>query len=217
MACCIAIVLMVFFFPAYLQAKTMYVTDRVEINLRSGTGMEFRILGRVKTGDRVEVLETDRNWSKVRTGDGTVGWINTSFLVDQIRPALGEDSKVLEELKEAKETLSALSKEKEALLQEKTRLSKEAAEAKALVQSLQQEKMRGITPELMDLREKNQELEREAALLRKKLAERGDGGKNRWVNQENLLWFLSGGLVLLVGLILGFFWGRGRKKTRRFY
>jgi|YelNatPaOPRAMG01_1025707.scaffolds.fasta_scaffold61706_3 SH3 domain protein len=215
MACCIAIVLMgfLFLFPAHLQAKTMYITDRIEIGLRSGTGVEFRILGRVKTGDRVEVLESDRNWSKVRTGDGTVGWINTSFLVDQIRPPLGEDSKVLEELKEAKETLSALSKEKEALLQEKTRLSKEAAEAKALVQSLQ----RGITPELTDLRKKHQELEREAALLRKKLAERGDGGKNRWVNQENLLWFLSGGLVLLVGLILGFFWGRGRKKTRRFY
>lgn len=213
-----ALVLMgfLFLFPAHLHAKTMYVTDRIEIGLRSGTGLEYRILGRVKTGDRVEVLESERNWSKVRLADGTVGWINTTFLVDQIRPSVGEEVKLQEALREAKETILALSREKEVLLQEKARLGKEAEEAKALAQTLHQEKMKRIAPELTALQNRYHELEKEAAVLRKQLAERTEG-KKEWGNRENLLWFSSGALVLLVGLVVGLFLGRSRRKSRRFY
>lgn len=214
----ITIVLMGFLFlcPADLLAKTMYITDRIEIGLRSGTGLEYRILGRVRTGDRVEVLQSERNWSKVRLTDGTVGWINTSFLVDQIRPSAGEDSKGQEELKEAKETILALSREKETLLQEKARLIQEAEEAKALARTLQQDKTRKTAPELADLQNKYQDLEKEASSLRQKLAQRPEGEKGLR-NREQLVWFSAGALVLLVGLVFGLILGRSRRKTRRYY
>ena len=68
----------------------MYITDRIEIQIRSGTGIEYRVLGRVKTGDRVEVLEGDRNWSKIKLSDGTGSQEVTVYneLADQVRGAL---------------------------------------------------------------------------------------------------------------------------------
>jgi SH3 domain protein len=194
----------------------MYITDRIEIQIRSGTGLEYRVLGRVKTGDRVEVLEGDRNWSRIKLSDGTAGWINTTFLVDQIKAGSVGDPKLQEELQENKETLQALSREKEMLVQEKTRLTKEAEEAKILAQTLQQEKMKRISPELSALQTKNEQLEKEIAQARKQISEVSGSQKGPWLG-EHLTWFLIGSLVLLAGLILGLLLSRGQRKTRRYY
>ena len=210
------LVFSLFLCPTFLWAKTMYITDRIEIQIRSGTGIEYRVLGRVKTGDRVEVLEGDRNWSKIKLSDGTVGWINTTFLVDQIKVGSSGEPKIQEELQETKETLQALAREKEVLVQEKTRLTKEAEEAKILTQTLQQEKMKRISPELSALQTKNEQLEKEAALSRKQLSQVSEKQKGQGMG-EQLTWFLIGSLVLLVGLILGLFLSRSQRKTRRYY
>jgi SH3 domain protein len=194
----------------------MYITDRIEIGLRSGTGLEYRVLGRVKTGDRVEVLEGDRNWSKIKLPDGTVGWINTTFLVDQIKAVPVVDPKIQEELQEVKETVQGLSREKEMLVQEKNRLTKEVAEAKTLTQTLHQEKMKRISPELNALQTKNEQLETAAALSRKQLANLTEKQKGQRTG-EQLTWFLIGSLVLLVGLLLGWVMSRSQRKTRRYY
>lgn len=68
-------------------AKSMYITDRIEVGVRSEAGIEKGIVGMVKTGDRVVILEGDNTWSKIRMADGTVGWIASRFLVDQINQA----------------------------------------------------------------------------------------------------------------------------------
>ncbi|MCJ7833707.1 MAG: TIGR04211 family SH3 domain-containing protein, partial [Deltaproteobacteria bacterium] len=119
-----------FLCPSHLWAKTMFITDRIEISLRSGIGLEYRALTMVKTGDRVEVLEGGKNWSKVKLPNGTIGWINTCFLVDQVKVVPPLDPKLQEDLRGIKETSQSLAREKEILIQEKTRLLKEIEEAK---------------------------------------------------------------------------------------
>ena len=51
--------------------------------LRDRVATVFNKTGTVKNGDRVEILERDRRFVRVRTGDGTEGWVEQRFLVTQ--------------------------------------------------------------------------------------------------------------------------------------
>ena len=55
------------------------------LNLRRGAGTEFKIIGGVKPGDRIEVLGRGNGWTRVRTGDGREGWIAAGYL-DPVAP-----------------------------------------------------------------------------------------------------------------------------------
>lgn len=205
-----------FLCPATLWAKSMYITDRIEVGLRSGTGIEQHIITMVKTGDRVEVLEGDKNWSKVKLPDGKIGWIASRFLVDQIRSASQMDPNSQEELRKLKEINQNLAQEKEGLNQEKNRLLQKIEEAAKLTQTLQQENHRRLPPDLANLKSKNDELIKEVTLYKKQLADLN--GKEREIPREDRIkWFLAGAAVLVLGLLLGWLTTRGRRKTHRYY
>lgn len=204
------------FCPASLWAKSMYITDRIEVGLRSGTGIEQRIITMVKTGDRVEVLEGDKNWSKVKLPDGKIGWLATRFLVDQIRPASAIDPKFQEELRRLKETNQSLAQEKEGLLQEKNRLLQKVEEATKLAQTLQQENHQRLPPDLTNLKSKNDQLSKEVSLYKKQLSDLSRKEKIP-PPEDRIKWFLAGAAVLVLGLLIGWFIARSRRKTHRFY
>lgn len=205
-----------FLCPASLWAKSMYITDRIEVGLRSGTGIEQRIITMVKTGDRLEVLEGDKNWSKVRLPDGTTGWLATRFLVDQIRATPAMDPKFQEELRQLKETNQNLIQEKDGLLQEKNRLLQKLEEANKLIHTLQKEKTKLLPPDFADLKSKNDELSKEVTLYKKQLADLGRKEKGA-PHEDRITWFLTGAAVLVLGLLLGWFIARGRRKPHRYY
>jgi len=51
--------------------------------LRDQVAAIFNRVGNVKNGDRVEVLEREKRFARVRTAAGIEGWIEQRFLVDQ--------------------------------------------------------------------------------------------------------------------------------------
>ena len=51
--------------------------------LRDQVAAIFNRVGNVKNGDRVEVLEREKRFARVRTATGIEGWIEQRFLVDQ--------------------------------------------------------------------------------------------------------------------------------------
>ncbi|HTR26298.1 MAG TPA: SH3 domain-containing protein [Terriglobales bacterium] len=55
----------------------------VEVNLRDRVAQAFDKVGLVKNGDRVEVLDHDRRFVKVRTAAGQTGWMEQRYLVSQ--------------------------------------------------------------------------------------------------------------------------------------
>ena len=185
-----------------LWAKTMFITDRIEVGVRSGIGIEQKFVASVKTGDRVEVLEGDQNWTKVKLPSGAVGWVATRFLVDQVRTATAMDPKTQEELKGVKDQNLALLKENE--------------EGKKALQDLQQEKQNRVTPELNQLKARNDQLEKQINELKQQAAANQQRGKNQRLN-EQIWWFLSGSGVLFIGLILGWLASRRKKKTSKYY
>jgi SH3 domain protein len=207
---------LLFFYTPSLWAKTMYITDRIEVGVRSSTGIEQRIVTMVKTGDRVEVLEGDNNWTKVKLPNGTVGWLATRFLVDSVKPAPAADSKLQEDLRGLKEKNQALTQEKDGLVQEKSHLVKELEEVKKQNGLLAQERKGVATPALQELTAKNEKLEKEIINYKRQLAEPGRMEKNSTPDSQ-VKWFLAGSGVLFLGLLLGWLTGRVRRKPNRFY
>lgn len=61
-----------------------WVRGSIRLNLRAGAGTEFKILSGVETGDQLEVLSRDENWTRIRTRDGQTGWIPAGYL--EVKP-----------------------------------------------------------------------------------------------------------------------------------
>ena len=55
----------------------------VQANLRDRVAAVYEKTGVVKNGERVEVLDHDRRFVKVRTATGAIGWIEQRYLVGQ--------------------------------------------------------------------------------------------------------------------------------------
>ncbi|MGH9643549.1 MAG: SH3 domain-containing protein [Terriglobales bacterium] len=55
----------------------------VQVNLRDRVAAVYEKVGYVKNGDRVEVLDHDRRFVKVRTASGQMGWMEQRYLVSQ--------------------------------------------------------------------------------------------------------------------------------------
>lgn len=55
----------------------------VQATLRDQVATMYSRVGTVKNGDRVEVLEREKRFSRVRTAEGIEGWIEQRYLVNQ--------------------------------------------------------------------------------------------------------------------------------------
>lgn len=100
---CTLILLAIASVPASAQAQERaWIRGEVRLNIRSGPGTQFRILGGVVTGDGMQVLERSESWTKVRIEDGTEGWIPAGYLSNEM-PAtlrLAEVEREVEKLRE---------------------------------------------------------------------------------------------------------------------
>ena len=54
-----------------------------QASLRDQVSTMYSRIGTVKNGERVEVLEREKRFSRVRTAGGIEGWIEQRYLVDQ--------------------------------------------------------------------------------------------------------------------------------------
>ena len=87
----ISIFIPIFFLLLFLSAcnrgrgrvlEIAYVSG-VQATLRDHVAAVYEKAGVVKNGERVEVLDHDRRFVKVRTADGTTGWMEQRYLVSQ--------------------------------------------------------------------------------------------------------------------------------------
>jgi len=62
--------------------EVAYVSG-VQVVLRDRVAAVYEKTGYVKNGDRVEVLDHDRRFAKVRTADGQMGWMEQRYLVNE--------------------------------------------------------------------------------------------------------------------------------------
>ena len=74
------IAIMLVLLPAVVHAEKKYINDLLEITLRTGQGIDHKIIEIVKSGQMVEVLKPGEQWTKIRRLNGTEGWVVSRFL-----------------------------------------------------------------------------------------------------------------------------------------
>lgn len=192
---------------------TRYVTDELRISLRSGAGNQYRIVKVLDSGTRLETLETEDEWTRVRAGEET-GWVRAQYLSEQriaadrledAQASLAQTRERASELEttlaETREELSAARAQVEELAAQNADLESQLSDA---AEGLQ------LSEENTRLRETNGKFEQRIAELEREV--------DRASHREQREWFLVGAGVLFAGLLAGLIVTRipWRRRSRMF-
>jgi SH3 domain protein len=199
------------------QAETQYVSDRLEITMRSGKSTSHGITRMLRSGTPVEVLEVDAKagYTKVRVAGGKEGWVLSRFLMKgpAARERLAASEKKQAELelenRQMATAFNALKEEKESLIQKGESLE---LESRKVGQELAE--IRRTASSALALDNENKELKGRAIALERKLQalqQENEGLKDRTARD----WFMVGAAVVLLGILVGLIIPRirWRKKT----
>ena len=199
-------------------AARAYVTDSFEITLRTGPSNENKIIAMLFSGRPLEVLGTRGEWSQVKVlDDGKEGWVFSRYLVTRVPWEL-QAKKMQEDLVSLNAKLNRVQKESNDESQQRHGLAAEIKRKTEELEVLSKEHLelkKGSEGYLRlkilyEAAEKNMKMAQ--AELKKLTAE----NENLRSSQQNM-WFLSGALVLLCGLLIGGIAGRQQKKRRSLY
>ena len=204
---------------ATAMAEPAWVTDQFEITLRSGPSTSNAIQLMVDSGTRLEVLERDPDsgYSRVRTQGGTEGWVLTRYLMRE--PSAREQLETLTgQLTNATTRGSSLNSQLESIRSEYDSANQQIATLESEKAVVEQElaEIRRTAANVLSINDQNKSLmdQLTAAQIRADTLEQ----ENRELaSQTTRYWFMSGALVLLVGVILGLWLPRIRWQRRSRY
>lgn len=118
-----------------------WVRGEIRLNLRTGPGTQFRIVGVAKTGDGVEILERAESWTKIRLlSEDEVGWIPVGYLKPEPPPTL-RLAEAEERATSLQEQLSELREETGKLRENNGILTAQDGEQQAEIKQLTMENM----------------------------------------------------------------------------
>ncbi|MDX5411306.1 MAG: TIGR04211 family SH3 domain-containing protein [Thauera sp.] len=198
------------------QAETRYVSDELEIAMRSGTSTQHRILRMVPSGTALQVLQHDEasGYSRVRTPSGAEGWVLTRYLMNTpaARERLAATEKKMAELElQTRERMAKLSDRDREFLNvsqelgqvkdENLKLSKQLADIQRTASSAL-----AIDAENKDLKSRLMQMEREQETLRQE----NQALRDRTARD----WFMIVAGVVVLGIILGLILPRIRVRKR---
>jgi SH3 domain protein len=196
-------------------ADTRYVSDEMEVPVRSGKTVEHKILRMIPAGMAVEVLEVDpEGYSRVRA-KGAEGWVLSRYLSEQpsarerLATLEGENAALVEQNRQLKEGLSSASAESQELHRSTTALREENAGLRREMEALRHAAARPA-----EVAQENERLRRELAEVQSDLESvrtRADVLGNAAYRQ----WFATGGGVAVAGLLLGLVLPRLYARRRR--
>ncbi|MBY5948083.1 TIGR04211 family SH3 domain-containing protein [Photobacterium rosenbergii] len=184
--------------PAQAQ-QTRYISDNLFTYMHNGPSTQYRIMGSVNAGTKVDLLETNSStgFSKIRDNRGRTGWVNSDFVSTQVGlkvrfPALEKElTEVKSQLEEALES----GDEKTASLQNSLKLRNEQISDLETQNGQLNEQLMSSQAEIRELRARL-DTQKDDLLMR---------------------WFTYGGMVagggLLFGLVLPHLIPRRRKRN----
>jgi SH3 domain protein len=215
---CYALILWLFAVSAAHSAPA-WVSDEFEITLRSGPSTSHSIQMMVGSGTRLEVLEqgAESGYSRVKTADGKEGWVLTRYLMtqpsarEQIEKLAGQltgtnvqGTSLSSQLAAVRNGYNAAKRQISTLEKEKTALESELTE------------IRSAAADVLGINEQNKTLTAELAAANMRADTLKE--KNRELSSETTrYWFMSGALVLLIGILLGLWLPRIRWQRRSGY
>jgi SH3 domain protein len=119
-------------------AEAAWVKDELRLNLRSGPGVQYRILGVIKTGDAVEIVERGEGWTQIRVASIGTGWIPAGYLHAE-PPARVRLAQSEAQTSEFRDQLDLISSESEQLKRANAELAARDEQQRASIERLSRE------------------------------------------------------------------------------
>lgn len=200
--------------PLSAIAATMYISDELTVPLRRGPSNGHKIINAaLPSGLALEILGEDSaaGFTQVRTPNGTEGWIQTQYLVNQpiAKDRLAAATKRIETL-EAQ--LKSTRENYQDVRGARTEIEGRASELAKENQKLQNElaEIRRVSATAITQFQENKQLKTDNASLQAQVTQLTEQ-VNTLERNAMLRWFLAGGGLVLVGLAAGA-WIKSRPK-----
>jgi SH3 domain protein len=200
---------------AQAQTQTRYVTDRTQVELRRGPSTEYRIVRYLEAGDRVEVLEQNEGFSRVKiSGQDTEGWMPSASLIAEpiARDRLAAAERTATT---ARERATALEEQNRELERNLAATRAELEQTKASHGSVSRElaEIRTASANVVKLHDDNASLQ-QRLVQRDLQVEQLTTANARLAARSNQNWFVVGAAVLLGGIVIGLVAPTLRRKRR---
>lgn len=182
--------------PAF---STDYITENLSTYMRKGAGEQFKISGTIQAGEKITVLDRKERFVLIRDSRNREGWVLASEVSQTVSP---------------KELIPQLQQQVQDLNGRLAKIDSDWQQRTVEMQRRSHESQKQTS----DLLAENTQLKREIEMLKNKnrsLETMQDSEKRAIATQ----YFIYGGLVLIVGLILGLFIPHliPRRKSSRWY
>ena len=198
--------------PLVAFAETAYITEKLEIPVRSGESREYRIIRYLQAGAQVEMLQTyESGYTRIRDERGREGFVLGRYLVDRapsfviagrLEAEVAKQSETIKRLEQDIEALTAQNKSSnESVKMAKDQLAEKEVELKEFLATAGDSIT--LRNRLVALETERQVLLADNETLRaEKLAARDDSFKS---------WFALGAITLAVGWFVGLLMPRVRR------
>lgn len=200
------------FSAADVGAASRFVKPSAEVVVRTGEGREHKIIGMVKDGDSVELLEEGSSYAMVRLKNGKEGWMLKRFLsVDPpLATVVGTLRSENEKMKQREiEVTQKLEEISATLKQTETDLQSTILERDQIITDYQD--LQRDTADVIQLKDNMQKVTEENELLVEEI-ETLKAANSGLSKDKSINWFLAGGGVLLAGMFIGRLSSKSRKR-----
>ena len=202
-------------------AERAYVTDSFKITLRTGPSSENKVIAMPTSGEAVEVLDSQDNWTHIRLldrGQGTLeGWVLSRYLIERLPWELqagnlkAENSRIKDKLTLIQSDQGEATRREQELTGELKKNSEALKKLQTEYESLKQ----GAT-DYLNLKEEYDTTRSKLETIQKTTQTLTAENERLRSSQRNR-WFATGAAVLLIGMIIGLVLGRREKKRKSLY
>lgn len=198
-----------------LCARTMYVSDTFEIVVRSEKEVGRNILKILPTGTQVEVIETDESWATIQLPDDRAGYVLKRYLIARL-PHKVVAERIRVEAEELRVQLQTAEQQLRALRGEHKKLQEASTDQQGQLSKVSQQyvALQEDAAQYLQLKEDYNALQENYGATRQQLTTL-HSDHEALKKSRNVMWFLSGGGVILAGWIIGMITERLRGRRRR--
>lgn len=194
-------------------AETRYISGIIQITLRTGPGVDHRVIAMIKSGQEIEIINKGEEWTQIRLFSGKEGWVLTRFLTEK-KPR----SIILEQAEQKNKNLTLqmtkLLEENAKLKEGKKQIQSELSHSKKMLAEVAKS-YEILKEESSDFIEIKTKYKKSASDLDEQIkkANRMEEELKRLQLHNNIKWFLSGAGVLLFGFLVGLSAKRQRRRS----
>lgn len=198
-------------------AETVYVTENFEITMRTGPGVDRKIISLVQSGNALEILEKGKDWSKVRMHNGKNGWVLNRYITANkpcamVLDRVKQDHDAMRvKFEEMKTELDNLNARKKTIDSDLSQSRQERDDLSTAYESLKKE-----SSEYLKLKKLHQKVAADLEAEKTRSAKLDE--ENMQMKRTRIIqWVLTGGGIMLIGFFIGIFSSSRRKSRSSLY